>query len=183
MANINLLPWRENLRKKKQKNYIVTLSFAAFLACLVVGAIYFVFDWKISNQQSRNDYLRKEMLIVDAEIREINRLKDKKAAMIERVNLVRSLQNTRSVVVHLFDEIARAIPDDLYLTGLDYKQGKIKMTGLAKDNQLISALIRQLDASDWLKNPNLNKIQALNSGQNQFEISISLERPKPEGDK
>lgn len=183
MANINLLPWRETLRKKKQKNYIITLSFTAFLACLVVAVVYFVFDWRISDQQSRNDYLQKEMLIVNAEIREINRLKDKKAAMIERVNLVRSLQDTRSIVVHLFDEIARCIPDDLYLTSLGYKQGKIKMTGLAKDNQLISALIRKLDDSDWLKEPNLNKIQALKSGQNQFEISISLERPKSEGDK
>lgn len=183
MTNVNLLPWREALRKRKQQQYIGTLSIVAIFACAIVGGIYFLFDLNIANQQSRNAYLQKEMLIVNAEIREIKKLKEKKADMIERVNLVRNLQNTRPVAVHLFDEIARSMPDDLYLTQVSYRKQKLTLSGIAKNNRLIATLIRQLEDSDWLEEPNLTKIQTTKSGESQFEVSISLGYPENRGGK
>lgn len=186
MANINLLPWRETLRQKKQKKYIVTLFMTVVFACLILLAMYFVYGVRIAVQDGRNAYLNKEMLVVNAEMKEIKKLKEKKASMIERINLVRSLQNTRPIVVHLFDEIARSIPDDLYLTAMALKGSLLTIEGRAKNNRLIAALIRQLDNSDWFSNPNLSKIETLKSGESQFEISIVLEQsahnaPKQKG--
>lgn len=183
MTRVNLLPWREALRKRKQQQYISVLSFAGILACAAVAGVYFIFNLNIANQDSRNAYLQKEMVIVNAEIREIKKLKEKKADMIERVNLVRNLQNTRPVAVHLFDEIARSMPDDLYLTQLSYEKQRLTLKGIAENNQLIAALIRQLDDSDWLADPNLTKIQTTKSGKSQFEVSISLEYPDKQGSK
>ncbi len=177
MANINLLPWRETLRQKKQKNYLILLAITSACACLILLLMHFIYEYQISSQDSRNAYLKKEMLVVNAEIKEIKKLKEKKASMIERISLVRSLQNTRPVVVHLFDEIARSMPDDLYLTGLSLKGQRLTVNGVAKNNRLIAALIRQLDDSAWFANPNLSKIETLKSGESQFEISIFIERP------
>lgn len=183
MTGINLLPWREALRKRKQQQYVSVLSLAGILACAVVAGVYFVFDLNITNQNSRNAYLQKEMVIVNAEIREIKKLKEKKMDMIERVNLVRNLQNTRPVTVHLFDEIARSMPDDLYLTEVSYRQSRLTLKGIAKNNQLIAALIRQLEDSQWLEDPNLTRIETVKSGDSQFEVSISLEYPNKQGGK
>lgn len=181
MTSVNLLPWRESLRKRKQKNYIILLSITALIACSILFGVFSLLELKIATQEKRNQYLQQEMSVVDAEIREIKKLKEQKAALIERVDLVRSLQNTRPVVVHLFDEIARSMPDDLYLTEISFKKQKLLVKGVAKDNRLVAALIRQLDDSEWLTDPNLNRIQTTGSGESQFELNISLEYPKRKG--
>lgn len=178
MAKINLLPWREELRKERQKEFVtIIIAVALGAAALVWFANLFIEDqWE--EQRTRNSFIQKETKVLSAQITEIQELKDKKAQLLERMTLIQNLQGNRPIIVRLFDEIARSLPNDLYFTNLQIKGDQVLVKGMAKSNNRVAALMRNFDNSEWFDAPNLVRVKAEKSGYNAFEITMTQVNPK-----
>lgn len=178
MAHINLLPWRAELRKEKQREFLSIAGGSALLMLVVVAYVHLHINGLISNQQSRNDYLKKEIAVVEQRIKEIKELDNKKQQLIARMRIIEQLQLNRPEIVHRFDELVNVIPEGLYLTSLVQKGKQITMQGAAQSNARVSAFMRGLDGSGWYTSPGLEIIKAegknidVNSSRT-FELKIS----------
>ncbi len=193
MARINLLPWRENLRRKKQRDF----GIAALTSVLIVGlgcaGVYFYIDSQIQFQNKRNKFLQKEIAAMDKKIKEIKDLEKTKARLIARMNVIQELQGSRPQVVHLFDEMVNTVPEGAYLTKFQQKGNKLTLTGLAQSNARISSYMRNIDRSEWIDKPVLQVIssksgkgnKAVGSGLSQFTLNAVETPPKKKegGDK
>lgn len=178
MAKINLLPWREELRKERQKEFVtIIIAVALAAAALVWFANTFIEDqWK--SQKTRNSFIQRETNVLSEQITEIQELKEKKAQLLERMTLIQNLQGNRPIIVRLFDEIARSLPNDLYFTNLQIKGDRVLVKGRAKSNNRVAALMRNFDNSEWFDAPNLVKVKAEKGGYNTFEITMTQINPK-----
>lgn len=171
MAKINLLPWREELRKQQLQ------EFAVILGMVVVAAIIAAFGWKmageraVDEQKSRNSYVQTQISELEESIKEIEVLQRRRDALIERMNVIQGLQGNRPTIVHVFDEFVTTLPDGVYYTSIKQSGTKFDITGIAESNNRISNLMRNLEASQWFANPNLNRVVA--SGA-LFEFSLTL---------
>lgn len=173
MANINLLPWREALREERNKSFYVVIGLVVALALVLVFAVSQYFDGAASNQAARNAYLQREIALLDKQIVEIQELKKTRSELIERMELIQALQGNRPVIVRIFDEVARSVPDELYFTTLKVVGNKVSVTGIASSNSRLSALMRRFDESEWFRDPSLVKVQAKAQGVNEFEIVMT----------
>lgn len=173
MAHINLLPWRENLRKKRQKDFGMSVLLALILTGAAAGGVHFFIEDMINHQEARNAYLGQEIAIVDKKIKEIKDLEKQKAQLIARMNVIQSLQGSRPQIVHLFDELVSTIPDGTYLTKLEQKGNGVTMDGVAESNARVSAYMRNIDASGWLGNPSLKVIQSTDTSKGTFTLMAS----------
>jgi len=170
MAHINLLPWREDLRKQRKRDFFIIAGSAAFAMVLVVVLLHFYFVGLIENQEARNSYLQGEIKKVEAQIKEIEELEKNKAQLIARMQVIDQLQKNRPEVVHLFDELVRLVPEGMYITSVVQKGNTLTIEGNAQSNARVSALMRALDTSDWFANPTLDVIQAKNEkGQGELQ--------------
>lgn len=160
MARINLLPWREELRKEQQRQFLTVLGLSALLMVLIIVAVHIQIAGMISNQNSRNDFLKKEISKVEKQIKEINEITKKKTNLLARMEVIETLQRNRPEVVHLFDELVKVMPEGTYITKLKQSGKSLSMEGRAQSNARVSALMRNIDASDWLGNPGLKVIKA-----------------------
>jgi len=160
MARINLLPWREELRKEQQRQFLTVLGLSVVLMVLILFAIHIQIAGMISNQNSRNDFLKKEITKVEKQIKEINEITKKKANLLARMEVIETLQRNRPEVVHLFDELVKVMPEGTYLTTLKQSGKSLSMDGIAQSNARVSALMRNIDNSDWLGIPGLKVIKA-----------------------
>lgn len=160
MAHINLLPWREELRKQRKRDFFIIVGSAAFAMVLVVVYLHFYFDGLIQNQEERNSFLKTEIKKVEAQIKEIEELEKKKAQLIARMQVIDQLQKNRPEIVHMFDELVRLVPEGMYLNSIVQKDRTITIEGSAQSNARVSALMRALDASEWFTNPMLDVIQS-----------------------
>lgn len=181
MTRINLLPWREMRRKELNRQVLRGGIFAWFLMGLIVFYVHLHFGGLIGDQQQRNDYLNKEIAILNTQIKDINKLKKKKEALIARMEIIQQLQRDRTQIVHVLDDLVRKLPKGMYLTTLK-KQGKnITLTGIAQSNARISALMRNLDSSEWFANPNLDVINVAQQKGNRvsrFTLRVSqIDKP------
>lgn len=158
MAGINLLPWREEARKKSQQQFVMSVVAAVALGVIVVGAGYTYMEGRISYQQSRNTYIQKEIKQLDIALKEIKTLDANRKALLDRIAVIERLQSTRPGIVHLFDEMVNALPKGLYLTKLSQKENKIKLEGKAESSARVSSYMNRLDASVWLSSSDLNTI-------------------------
>lgn len=173
MARINLLPWREEQRKEREKNFYTGLIVAVVCALLIFFVVKLQIDTMVSHQQSRNGYLQNEIKSVDKAITEIKDIQKKKQALLERMKVIQEFQSTRSDSVRLLDEIVNVLPEGVHLTS--YKQVKELQTfsGVAQSNARVSAFMRNVDRSDWLEVPNLKVIKAQGKSSNsQSKYSI-----------
>ena len=159
MPRINLLPWREAERKERKLQFGVALGVAALGAALTAGAAYVMFGSMIQAQIRRNDQLRSEIKAVDKQIEEINNLETAKQKFIARMKIIEQLQRSRPEIVHVFDEIVRTLPDGVYLTSVKQNAAKLKFEGVAQSSTRVSSFMRNIDSSDWLKNPELEVVQ------------------------
>ncbi len=175
MAKINLLPWRETLRKEKQQEFFVMLGVGAFIAVLAVALAHFQVDARINAQERRNDFLKNEIVVLDEKIKEIQKLDATRRALIERMEVIQNLQATRPGIVHLFDEVVTTLPDSVYLTELTQTNQKIKLSGRAESNARVSAYMRNIEASEWMTKPKLSVISAEETKEGQRISSFSLE--------
>ena len=164
MPRINLLPWRENERKKRKVEFYVALGVAAVAALLVAGAGYVLFNSMISSQERRNEQLRAEIKAVDRQIEEINDLETQKQRFISRMQVIDKLQRSRSEEVHLFDEIAKTMPDGTYLTAVKQNGRNLKFEGVAQSSTRVSTLMRNISASQWMKDPELEVVESKTGG-------------------
>lgn len=158
MAKINLLPWREEERKRKKKEFLGIVGGAAVLMCIVGLVTHLFIAGMIEYQGSRNAYLQAEIKKVDAKIKEISELENKKEQLIARMRVIESLQSNRPEVVHLFDELVRLVPEGLYIQSIQQKGKNLTIKGRAQSNARVSAFMRGLEGSDWFEAPQLGVI-------------------------
>ncbi|MDZ7842056.1 MAG: PilN domain-containing protein [Gammaproteobacteria bacterium] len=175
-TRINLLPWRE-IRRQEQDRQLLSASIGAWLLMgLTVFYGWYYMNGLIDHQNKRNDYLSAEISKLDEKIAEINRLKERKQALIARMEIIQQLQQDRTQIVHVFDDLVRKLPKGVYLTGLAKKNKQITLKGMAQSNARVSHLMNNLDSSNWFTNPNLDIVNAQNQGENrvsQFTVRVN----------
>jgi type IV pilus assembly protein PilN len=175
MPRINLLPWREADRQRRQREFLAATA-AAFIAGVVVaGFIVFYYDGLIRTQQTRNARLTTEIQDLDKSIEEIEGLERQKERLLARMEIIERLQKSRPEIVHLFDEVARRLPEGVYLTAMVQRGNDVEVTGVAQSSTRVSALMRQIEASEWLNDPGVTRVQTTDSGtsrQAQFVVTM-----------
>ena len=164
MPRINLLPWREEERKKRQRDFLVATVGALVAAIAVVGLTMFSYGQMINGQKARNARLQAEIVELDKSIEEIDGLEAQKARLLARMEIIEQLQRSRPEIVHLFDEVTRQLPDGVYLTGMKQSGTAVEVTGIAQSSTRVSALMRQIDRSEWLTDPDVVKVETTEQG-------------------
>ena len=159
MTEINLLPWREENRQEQKKNFVVMLVMVCVFAAAIVGLIHFQMQGKIDYQLARNQFLSDEIATVDKQILEIRELQKVRRSLIERMEVIQDLQGSRPSIVHLFTEIVSTVPNGVYLQSLAQTGNNLVIKGEAESNARVSTYMRNLQASAWLKDPNLTVIE------------------------
>lgn len=185
MTKINLLPWRAELRKKRQQEFVGALVVAALVGGAVWGGGHFYFADRIDYQQHRNALIEQEIKALEQRIVKIKDLEQTKDRLIARMNVIQQLQQGRSGVVHLFEELATTLPDGLYLTSFKQSANGLALTGTAESNARISSYMEQLDRSGWFADPKLDVIQVSADGQTRlssFNLRVNQSQPKAEGE-
>ena len=182
--NINLLPWREEQRRLRDRKMVGNAIFI-WIACgaLVFAALIFTGN-KLDNQRYRNRYLNQEIGKLDAKISEIRTLREQKDNLLVRMQVIQNLQRERRKVVHLFDDIVRKLPEGVYYDSLSKKNNDFNLTGTAQSNARVSELMNRLDSSEWFENPSLSVIDITPQEGirlSEFELGVTAER-KPEED-
>lgn len=175
MPRINLLPWREDQRKERKLAFAVAMGIAAVGACLTAFVAYLMFGSMIQAQVRRNDQLRAEIKTLDKQIEEINNLESAKQKFIARMKIIEQLQRSRPEIVHVFDEIVRTLPEGVYLTSVRQNAMKLKFEGVAQSSTRVSSFMRNIDSSDWLKNPELEVVQTARSGTAGSSFTLTAE--------
>lgn len=185
MANINLLPWRDEYRQEKQQEFLSILGLVALVALLFsylwVGSV----QSDIETQNERNSLLKNEISLLDQRVKEIKELRERRRQLIERMKVIQGLQGERPVIVRYFDELVRAIPEGVYLTSLERQGSSLKMSGITESNVRVSAFMRNVDASEWFTDPNLSSVKAAPEFGEQasaFEMTIVPSKPKGKGE-
>ncbi len=174
MAKINLLPWREEERRQKTREFGLTLGLVAVLGAGVVFAGMQFAQQKIDYQEARNQYLQKEINQLQKELREIKELESTKANLLARMDIIQQLQAKRPQVVHTFQQLAERVPDGVFFHAMKQEQDRIVLEGRADSNARVSTLMRNLDSSEWFKNPALDVIEsAKDSGISSFKLYLS----------
>jgi len=163
MANINLLPWRERRREERKRTFFIALGVAFGLAAAFLGIGVLYMNSEIANQAARNKYVSDQIAVLDTKIAEIRNLQDQKRALTERMTVIQDLQGRRPVIVRLFDELVRTLPDGVYYNSITRTGDSIALSGVADSANRVSTLMRYLDDSEWFADPNLNQITPLNS--------------------
>lgn len=182
MARINLLPWREQLREERKKEFLTILA----LILVFTGALVFLVDrnlnGKINHQNARNEFISKEIRVLETRIKEIEELQSRRTQLLDRMKIIQDLQGNRPIIVRVFDEMARTLPDGVYFTSVDMKESTINIKGGAESNSRVSNLMRQMDASEWLTSPNLTAVRAVTQGAldqaNVFELLVRQTEPQ-----
>lgn len=180
MTRINLLPWRENNRQEKKKEFVSLLSLVGVLSLIAsylwIGQVKGI----IANQNDRNQRLQTEINQLQEQVGEIEKLKKQRQDLCDRLEVIQNLQGTRPFIVHHFDEMARAVPDNLYLTNVQRQGELFAIEGVTESNNRVSELMRNLDKSDWYQNPNLKTViadPAFGAQASRFAMSIGADSP------
>ena len=159
MTRINLLPWREDLRQERQKQFMSLLVLMVILSGAIVGLIHFQMNSKIEYQNSRNKFMSTEIAKLDNEIAEIRELQKVRKSLIERMDVIQDLQGSRPSIVHMFSELVTTVPNGVYLKSMEQVEDTLKINGEAESNARVSSYMRNLNGSEWLKDPNLDVIK------------------------
>lgn len=180
MANINLLPWREELRAERQRNFLSSLGLAVALAVLVLVLTDRIIDISLDTQNARNRFLTDNIALVDGKVSEIRDLRSQRELLLERMRVIQQLQGNRPIIVRVLDELVRTVPDGVYYYELSASDDTLSIEGIAESNNRVSSLMRRLDASDWLEDPSLDGVTAADDlGQSAMEFSLSVQIEAP----
>jgi len=175
MPRINLLPWREGQRKERKLKFLVALGVAVLAAMVTTFAAYLMYDSMIAGQQRRNQMLRVQIKQLDKQIEEINNLESEKKRFIDRMDVIEKLQRSRPGIVHVFDEIVKTLPDGVYLTGITQVSAgaskRLKFDGVAQSSTRVSSFMRNIDQSEWLRNPELEVVQTTKGPGSSFTLT------------
>jgi type IV pilus assembly protein PilN len=182
MIRINLLPHREEKRKRREQQFTVLAGLAGLVALGVAGGVYLFLDSQETQQQRNVAYMKAEIEKLDKQIEEIRKIRDETASLLAKKQVVESLQSNRSEPVQLLDQLLRQLPEGVYLKAIKQVGPKVNITGYAQSNARVSTLMRNLGASPYLENPELVEIKAVpapdKSGNrvNEFNMNISIKR-------
>lgn len=180
MTKINLLPWREEKRQELKKQFAMMAVMTVVLGAAIVGLIHFQMQSKIDYQQSRNRFIQNEIAKLDEEIKEISELQKVRRSLIERMEVIQDLQGSRPSIVHLFTEIVSTVPNGVYLESLAQTGGNLLINGEAESNARVSTYMRNLQASDWLKDPNLTVIEIEDKKVNRIStFTLTVKQTSP----
>lgn len=182
MAKINLLPWREEQRKQLTQQFVSRIFLCAVLTAVVVFYGWYHIGSLIDYQNSRNRYLQQQIQTLQAQLQEIKELESTKERLLARMGVIQTLQTRRPQVVHLFYELASTLPDGVFLSGIKQSQNAVTLEGLAESNARVSAYMRNLDASSWLRSPKLELIEASQEEEriSNFKLHLQQTTPKEE---
>lgn len=178
-VRINLLPHREERRKRGRQHFAVLAGLTAALGAVVVGAGYLYIAGQIDTQNQRSAFLRSEIAKLDKEIAEIKKLKDEIAALLARKQIIETLQADRAQTVHLLDQLVRQMPEGVYLRQLRQRGLLVNLQGYSQSNARVSTLMRNIESSPWLSNPQLIEIKAARVGNkrlSEFTMNLQLKR-------
>jgi type IV pilus assembly protein PilN len=179
MSRVNLLPHREERRKRARQHFFVLAGGTAVIGVLIVGLMHTFYATKIDAQKERNTFLKNEIVKLDKDIAEIKKLRDEIAALLARKQVIETLQADRAQTVHLLDELVRQVPDGVYLRSVTQKGLRVNVKGYAQSNARVSTLMRNIDSSPWLERPELIEVRAANVEKrrlSEFDMNISLKR-------
>jgi type IV pilus assembly protein PilN len=177
MPRINLLPWREAERKKRQRDFLVATAGAVVAGVLVVAISMFTFNGMVKNQFDRNNRLTNEITELDKSITEIDGLEQQRERLLARMEIIEQLQRSRPEIVHLFDEVTRRLPEGVYLNGMRQTGSQVEIRGIAQSSTRVSALMREIDTSDWVTDPSVIKVETTEAGPaRQAEFVIDLKQ-------
>ena len=185
MAKINLLPWREALRKELQQQFYSTIGAFVVLTLCVWGVYHFYNTLRIDYQESRNQFLSVEIVKLDKKIEEIKRLEKEKERLKARIEAIEQLQGNRPLIVRLFDELVISLPEGVSLVSVKQRGKAITISGVAQSNARVSSFMRKLQDSDWLGDPQLDVIQAKDDkGQRVSNFTMRFKQviPKASGE-
>ena len=181
MARINLLPHREERRKRARQHFFVVAGGTAVVGALVVVAMHGFYAAKVETQLERNRFLKSEVAKLDKEIAEINKLKEEIQALLARKQVIETLQADRAQTVHLLDELVRQMPEGVYLRSVQQRGMSVNVVGYAQSNARVSTLMRNIESSPWLANPGLVEVKASTIEKrrvSEFNLNFELKRPE-----
>lgn len=181
MARINLLPWREQLREERKKRFVAALV-GVLLAGICIVLLYGRYlSASIDQQNARNAHVREQITVLDARIKEISELRARRKQLLERMKIIQDLQGNRPIIAHIFDQLARTLPDGVYFTDVKLQDSLISISGAAESNNRVSDLLRNLNASDWLEAPSLTEVKAAGAANtdqiNMFQLTVRQTQP------
>lgn len=185
MAHINLLPWRERLREERKREFFSVIIGVIVIAAGLLFLVDRYFNNGINTQNARNDFVRREIAILDERVAEINQLRQQKEDIQARMNVITDLQGTRPVIVRIFDELVKTLPDGVYYSIVTRTDNSIEIEGVSESYARITELLRRLEDSEWFKETDLDAVQAVNRDNSpnesfQFSLSLNLELPAQE---
>ena len=179
MIRVNLLPHREEKRKARRQQFFALGGLVCVLAGLIVFLGYTVIGGYISSQEEKNDFLKKEIAVLDKQLEEIKRLKEQTQALLARKQVIESLQRDRAEAVRLLSELTKQMPEGVYLKSMKQEGQKVSIGGYAQSNARVSTLMRNLGASPWMEKPNLIEIKAADVNKrrlNEFSMTFMMTR-------
>jgi type IV pilus assembly protein PilN len=179
MVRINLLPHREQKRQARQRQFVSLIVGLAVLGLAVVGLGHVVIAQRIDNQNGRNKLLKDEIVKLDEQIKEIDRLRDQTQALLARKQVVETLQANRTEAVHVLDQLVRQLPDGIYLKAVRQNGAKVTLTGYAQSNARVSTLMRNIESSPWIGQPELVEIKSVALDKqkiSEFTLVVQVKR-------
>jgi type IV pilus assembly protein PilN len=186
MIRVNLLPHREEARKRRQQQFGVLAAISVIFGLLVAGAVWLFLDQQVQQQQQNVAYMKGEIAKLDKQIEEIRKIREETASLLAKKQVVEGLQSNRSEPVQLLDQLLRQLPEGVYLKNVKQSGARVNVSGYAQSNARVSTLMRNLGASPYLENPELVEIKAVpapdKSGNrvNEFNMNISIKRAAAE---
>ncbi|MBK6727394.1 MAG: PilN domain-containing protein [Xanthomonadales bacterium] len=183
MAKINLLPWRAERRKAREREFQTMLGGALLMGALAVGAAIFHWGGLHEDQAVRNQLLEREITALDAKIKEIDALQQTREQLLQRKRIIEQLQSSRTQMVHMFDELVRTLPDGVRLTSLKQSADSLEIGGMAQSNARVSAYMRNMEKAGWIRNPDLKIVEATTpdkSARYRFSLTANLRKSEDE---
>lgn len=183
MAQINLLPWRDRLREERRREFLTIMVGFVIIAGGLIFLVDQYFNRLIDSQTARNNFLQSEIQVLDAQVAEINELRQQKEDIRARMNVITDLQGTRPVIVRIFDELVKTLPDGVYYERVQRTDNVIAIEGVAESYARITELMRRLDASEWFAATDLSEFSVVESqespmaAQITFSLTLNIELP------
>ncbi len=159
MARINLLPWREEHRQERQKQFITLLVFGFVFAVLTLYAVILSVDSSLNEQNYRNSLLQTEISDLEQKIQEISTLEEERERLIARMDVIQELQLSRPKIVKVFDALVRVLPEGIYLDKVEKKEGDLTLNGIAQSNARVSVFMQKLEDNPNFEDPKLQIVQ------------------------
>ncbi len=180
MANINLLPWREEERAERQRQFVTVLILTIAFGVVLMYFVFSLFGNEIDNQASRNSFLQTQIRMLDTKIKEITTLEKERKELVDRMELIQDLQKSRPQIVHLFDEIVTKLPEGMNLKQIERRGNVLIFTGIAESSPRISNFMRALATSQWITKPDIDDIKEdkdSGAGRKHFTLSAKITSP------